>query len=708
MRLALACLFVSALAASAQIPDDVAKAARGDIACWKGSKYLSAKRYDDLAGRLDAPMTAEQACAWLREATQMAFDHEAGDAWLGRLYEDLARDDMKGLADGVPAEIEVERIVLKDGRTLLGCGGLLSRRFPELPPASFLGQRVLEPRFGLDSRGNWWIAADLIRKADRTKIPVPKAILTGPVSGQVDAEGRLVLTGDWARPGKKRARETIALDAVDIANGGTLFVNADLGLRCVQATAEYPALREAKKLDPALAAELGWTREKKTPEKTDDLADIVGPLRAKAPAIDWPEPFSPDPALARSVREAKDLVDADPAASLLRIRFALTYGADLPGLARTDPQAMLALETKVRAFLRGGPPDDILKANAPFDTLAAALRHAPDFDPPPASATLDNALVRFPKAYSGWRRWPLLVALHGQYAEPEYDFEIWSRWADEHGYILVCPKYGSAAGTKRSPDSDAEILGVVKRLCLERNVDPDRIYLTGISMGGALTWRLAQSYPSRWAGIAPEIHGPRPVDGKYDQLHNAAPTPVFLMEGEFDGLNTMESRAGADLLRSRNTPIEVHEAKLFGHDRLAWLYPAALDWMLPRRRDAHPARVEHRALNAYEGESSWLAIREAAGGAWKRRDGAFNGADMAGVEAAYEDGVITLAAVDGKPAAVEIFQDGKFMAKEIEIRGGSKPVKWKPEPSVKFMLERVRSTGDREQLYGASIVVKIK
>ena len=40
--------------------------------------------------------------------------------------------------------------------------------------------------------------------------------------------------------------------------------------------------------------------------------------------------------------------------------------------------------------------------------------------------------------------------------------------------------------------------------------DPDRVYLTGLSMGGFGTWSLAMAYPDRFAAIAPICGGGDP------------------------------------------------------------------------------------------------------------------------------------------------------------------------------------------------------
>lgn len=44
----------------------------------------------------------------------------------------------------------------------------------------------------------------------------------------------------------------------------------------------------------------------------------------------------------------------------------------------------------------------------------------------------------------------------------------------------------------------------------EFNGDPKRVYLTGMSMGGFGTWAMAQTYPKKWAAIAPICGGGLP------------------------------------------------------------------------------------------------------------------------------------------------------------------------------------------------------
>jgi predicted peptidase len=63
----------------------------------------------------------------------------------------------------------------------------------------------------------------------------------------------------------------------------------------------------------------------------------------------------------------------------------------------------------------------------------------------------------------------------------------------------------------------------------EFRVDPERVYLTGLSMGGFGTWSLAAAHPDRWAAIVPICGGgdPRAAD-KIKQL------PCWCFHGDAD------------------------------------------------------------------------------------------------------------------------------------------------------------------------------
>lgn len=60
-------------------------------------------------------------------------------------------------------------------------------------------------------------------------------------------------------------------------------------------------------------------------------------------------------------------------------------------------------------------------------------------------------------------------------------------------------------------------------------IDPSRIYLTGMSLGGFGTWELANKYPHRFAAIAPLCGG-----GKTEWIDNLDHIPTWVFHGTRD------------------------------------------------------------------------------------------------------------------------------------------------------------------------------
>ena len=57
------------------------------------------------------------------------------------------------------------------------------------------------------------------------------------------------------------------------------------------------------------------------------------------------------------------------------------------------------------------------------------------------------------------------------------------------------------------------LVALLDKIVAEHRVDQDRIYLTGLSMGGFGTWQTAAAYPDRFAAIVPICGGGNPADG---------------------------------------------------------------------------------------------------------------------------------------------------------------------------------------------------
>jgi predicted peptidase len=120
-------------------------------------------------------------------------------------------------------------------------------------------------------------------------------------------------------------------------------------------------------------------------------------------------------------------------------------------------------------------------------------------------------LLFLPKDYDSRsaKRWPTIMFLHGS---GERGSNVWR--ATIHGptkFIEKHPDFPFILITPQCPEgrkwSDEIVLGILDAVTAKYAVDTNRIYLTGLSMGGYGTWSLATTYPERFAAVAPICGG---------------------------------------------------------------------------------------------------------------------------------------------------------------------------------------------------------
>jgi feruloyl esterase len=114
------------------------------------------------------------------------------------------------------------------------------------------------------------------------------------------------------------------------------------------------------------------------------------------------------------------------------------------------------------------------------------------------------------------RKSPLVVVLHGctQTAE-SYDHGAgWSTLADRYGFALVLPEqqrsnnpnlcfnWFQTEDTQRGQGEALSIRQMVEKMVLDHGIDRHRVYVTGLSAGGAMTSVMLATYPDVFAGGA--------------------------------------------------------------------------------------------------------------------------------------------------------------------------------------------------------------
>jgi predicted peptidase len=194
-------------------------------------------------------------------------------------------------------------------------------------------------------------------------------------------------------------------------------------------------------------------------------------------------------------------------------------------------------------------------------------------------------LLYLPQGYDTIdRQWPLLLFLHGA-EEAGNMMEMVKKNGPpkmiEYGYqfpfIVISPQ---------SPSEDEWSLDVLNMLLNEMvsryKVDTNRIYVTGLSMGGTATWNLAIAYPQRFAAVVP-------ICGRADPSKAALikDLPVWVFHGALDDIVPLEiPEKMVNALKELGSPVKFTVYPDGGHDAWTETYydPEFWAWLMEQHR----------------------------------------------------------------------------------------------------------------------------
>jgi len=199
--------------------------------------------------------------------------------------------------------------------------------------------------------------------------------------------------------------------------------------------------------------------------------------------------------------------------------------------------------------------------------------------------TLDY-LLYLPDDYNEKPSWPLLLFLHG---------------AGERGSNLDLVKIHGppklvAAGQKLpmvvvSPQCPSnrwwepqQLTALVDEIVEKHKIDRDRIYVTGLSMGGFGTWALAATTPERFAAIVPICGGGEPF-----RVRRHAHVPAWVFHGAKDPVVPLDqSQRMVDALKRAGGNVRFTIYPEAGHDSWTEAYndPKLCEWLLAQKRQA--------------------------------------------------------------------------------------------------------------------------
>ncbi len=194
--------------------------------------------------------------------------------------------------------------------------------------------------------------------------------------------------------------------------------------------------------------------------------------------------------------------------------------------------------------------------------------------------------------------WPLLIFLHGS-GERGSDLAL----VATHGppkLVGEVPELESCVlAAPQCPEDQwwrvSTLSALVEELAARPDVDPDRIYLTGLSMGGYGTWDLLAALPDRFAAAIPICGGgetarvwPEQANGfELDELLKAKHVPLRVFHGSDDPVIPVEeSRLLVEALQAAGADVELTVYPGVGHDSWTRTYadPELFTWLFAQSR----------------------------------------------------------------------------------------------------------------------------
>lgn len=195
-----------------------------------------------------------------------------------------------------------------------------------------------------------------------------------------------------------------------------------------------------------------------------------------------------------------------------------------------------------------------------------------------------NYLLYLPKDYAQKESWPLLLFLHGA-GERGDDLDR----VKVHGppkLIAAGKEFPFIVVSPQCPNNQwwqpHELTSLLDEIIEKYAVDKDRIYVTGLSMGGFGTWSLAGFSPDRFAALVPICGGGDPFIAR-----RFVRTPVWVFHGAKDTVVPLaSSEKMVEAVKASNGNVKFTVYPEAGHDSWTAAYddPELYTWLLEQKR----------------------------------------------------------------------------------------------------------------------------
>ena len=268
------------------------------------------------------------------------------------------------------------------------------------------------------------------------------------------------------------------------------------------------------------------------------------------------------------------------------------------------------LKTQVFRYLDSTDTDEAARTlqamlsdpNVTIDQAVRIIQTERDYAPQPTGTIPDERVdaqgrayhlaLSVPLTYQQAKGYGLVVCLHGAGFTGEAYLERWQTRLGED-YVLACPTAPMGAWFTRG--AEELVLATIRSVQRRYHIDPDRIFLTGMSNGGIGAWVIGMHHAPLFAGLAPMASGLDDVLMPF--LANLRSTPIYMIHGTKDQVMPVElSRAITEELTRLGYPFVYREHDrehpvAGGHYFPREELPELVNWFNAQRRNPLPTTV---------------------------------------------------------------------------------------------------------------------
>jgi hypothetical protein len=257
----------------------------------------------------------------------------------------------------------------------------------------------------------------------------------------------------------------------------------------------------------------------------------------------------------------------------------------------------------------------------PDSLRQARERHRPS--PPPGTSFRGMSSNTFrgwpyamyvPDDYRGDEAFPLIVYLAGNSGPAIEGVQLGSAAFERTGYLVLYPNAWGGWWRTATETMVDSLLGEVMR---QYKVDPERVYVSGLSNGGTGTLDYVSLWPQRWSAavvaMGAGLFGFLEAGGDRPFVSNVTHTPMLFLHGKKDPvINVGATTKTVDSLRAQHAIVEM---KLFP-DREHEIVPGSgddgltVDYFEHHSGRAMPKKLDFNAATTVHARHYWVEILE--------------------------------------------------------------------------------------------------